>query len=92
VVLNGHEHSYERFAPQTPRGTTDPARGIREFVVGTGGATAGIFGPIEANSESRETAVLGVLRLTLKDEGYAWKFLPAAGHKFSDHGEGRCHD
>lgn len=92
VVLNGHEHSYERFAPQTPRGEPDHARGIREFVVGTGGATAGFFGAIDANSESRERAALGVLRLRLKADGYAWQFLSVAGYKFSDRGEGRCHN
>lgn len=92
VVLNGHEHEYERFAPQTPEGASDPARGIREFVVGTGGAHTGFFGITQPNSESRETAVFGVLKLTLREDGYSWRFLPVAGQKFNDSGEGRCHD
>ena len=92
VVLNGHEHEYERFAPQTPEGASDPARGIREFVVGTGGAHTRSFGIIQPNSESRETAVFGALKLTLREDGYSWRFLPVAGQKFNDSGEGRCHD
>ena len=91
VVLNGHEHQYERFAPQDPEGARDSLRGIREFVVGTGGANTGAFGIIQLNSESRETGIFGALRLTLREDGYTWKFLPVAGQKFNDSGEGRCH-
>ena len=92
VVLNGHEHQYERFALQNPEGARDPLRGIREFVVGTGGANTGVFGITQLNSESRETGIFGALRLTLREDGYTWKFLPVAGQKFNDSGEGRCHD
>jgi 3',5'-cyclic AMP phosphodiesterase CpdA len=92
VVLNGHEHVYERFAALTPDGKSDTAHGIRQFVVGTGGARAGRFDTIQAASESRETKILGVLRLTLRDNGYAWQYLPAGGQKFDDSGEDHCHD
>ena len=65
VVLNGHEHVYERFAPQTPAGAADPAQGIREFVVGTGGAEHYSFGTIQPNSQVRNADTSGVLKLTL---------------------------
>jgi len=66
IVLNGHDHDYERFAPQDPDGKADPARGIREFVVGTGGNHERIFAASpEPNSEVRMTGMFGVLKLTL---------------------------
>jgi len=91
VVVSGHEHSYERFAPQTPTGALDPARGLREFVVGTGGASHFPFGAPLANSEVRDNTTFGVLRLTLKPRGYEWRFVPAAGGMFTDSGSGSCH-
>lgn len=91
VVLNGHEHVYEHFAPQTPDGYADDERGMRQFVVGTGGAKAGQFNAVQPNSEARERGILGVLRLALRPDGYAWRFLPAVGHTFEDSGQGRCH-
>ena len=66
--MNGHDHDYERFAPQDPGGHEDRARGIREFVVGTGGATLRPFGTTVANSELRVAGTYGVLKLTLKSE------------------------
>jgi acid phosphatase type 7 len=91
VVLSGHEHDYERFAPQNPYGAFDSARGIREFVVGTGGTYLRPFGTIKANSVSRNATTHGVLKLTLNSSGYAWKFVPVAGKTFTDSGTASCH-
>jgi PKD repeat protein len=92
LVLSGHEHNYERFAPQTPGGTLDLARGIREFVVGTGGGSGAYpFGTPIANSEVRITGVNGVLKLTLGDGSYSWQFIPVAGQTATDSGSGTCH-
>lgn len=88
VVLNGHEHYYERFAPQDPDGRLDPARGIRQFIVGTGGAA--IYSPVgvSANSEALLRA-FGVLKLTLRGDGYDWDFIPVSG--VHDIGSSLCH-
>lgn len=91
VVVSAHEHNYERFAPQTPTGERDSERGIREFVVGTGGNSHFPFGRPLANSEQRDNTTFGVLRLTLRPRGYDWRFLPVAGMSFSDAGTGFCH-
>lgn len=91
VVLNGHDHNYERFAPQNPNGEADPARGIREFVVGTGGADLRSFGAVEPNSEVRNSNTHGVLKLTLHPERYEWRFVPEAGKTFADYGSTSCH-
>jgi hypothetical protein len=91
VVINGHDHDYERFAPQTPDAAADPARGIREFVVGTGGKSHRPFGVTKANSEVRNADAFGVLKLTLKPKGYDWQFIPEAGKSFTDSGSGTCH-
>jgi Calcineurin-like phosphoesterase len=91
IVLNGHNHQYERFAPQTPTGAADPAHGIREFVVGTGGVSHYPFGTIQPNSEVRNDTTYGVLKLTLNPGSYSWKFLPVAGQTFTDSGTGTCH-
>jgi hypothetical protein len=90
VVVNGHNHSYERFAPQDPDGRFDSARGIREFVAGTGGGLLTGFPQIRANSEVR-SSTLGVLKLTLGTNRYDWQFVPVAGASFSDSGSGTCH-
>ncbi len=90
VVLSGHEHNYERFAPQTPDGTADSVRGIRQFVAGTGGEYTYRFGPPVANSEVR-ARVHGVFKLTLSSGSYTWQFIPVAGQTFSDSGSGTCH-
>jgi hypothetical protein len=92
VVLAGHEHSYERFAPQDPDGRRDPSNGIREIVVGTGGRSHNLLGPARANSEVRNTDTFGVLKLTLSPRGYAWEFVPEEGKTFRDAGEGACHN
>jgi acid phosphatase type 7 len=91
VVLNGHDHNYQRFAPQDPNGRADPQHGIREFVVGTGGRSHyPILGPI-ANSEVYNDDTYGVLKLTLRPEGYQWRFIPVEGETFTDSGSARCH-
>jgi hypothetical protein len=91
LVLNGHDHDYERFAPQDPEGRADPARGIREFVVGTGGKNHRPFGPPLGTSEVRNADSFGVLKLTLRERGYDWEFIPEAGKTFTDSGSGTCH-
>jgi hypothetical protein len=91
VIVNGHNHSYERFAPQDPDGGFDSERGIREFVVGTGGAQLTDFPRVRANSEVRRSGVWGVLKLTLWSDRYEWVFVPVAGQNFSDSGSTNCH-
>lgn len=91
VVVNGHDHDYERFALQDPSGEADPARGIREFVVGTGGVDLRPFKTIHSNSEVRNAATHGVLKLTLNPTSYDWEFIPVAGETFTDSGSGNCH-
>ncbi len=91
VILGGHDHTYERFAPQTPSGAADAARGIREFVVGTGGRGHYAIGTAKPNSQVRHTGTFGVLKLTLWAGNYAWEFVPVAGGTFTDSGTGTCH-
>ena len=91
VVLNGHDHDYERFAPQTPTGVLDPKRGIREFVVGTGGKNHYRVGAPIANSRVRNDDTFGILKLSLRPSSYAWQFLPEAGKTFTDAGSTGCH-
>jgi 3',5'-cyclic AMP phosphodiesterase CpdA len=89
VVINGHDHVYERFAPQNPKGQADP-KGIREFVVGTGGAGLYEFKLIRPNSEARSNRSYGVLKLTLGPTDYSWEFVPGAGEQFQDSGQSQC--
>jgi PKD repeat protein len=91
VVIVGHDHDYERFAPQTASGTADPAFGIRSFVVGTGGAGLRGFATTAANSEVRDSDTFGVLKLTLHASSYDWAFVPVAGSTFTDTGSTPCH-
>jgi hypothetical protein len=91
LVITGHDHDYERFAPQTPDGAPDPQRGIREFVVGTGGKNHRPFVEPKPNSELRDATAFGVLKLTLKPGSYDWQFIPEAGKTFTDSGSGKCH-
>ena len=91
LVLVGHEHHYERFAPQTANGMADPQRGIRQFTVGTGGRGHYGFGSPIANSEVRHTGTFGVMKLTLRSNSYDWQFVPVAGKTFTDTGSGPCH-
>jgi hypothetical protein len=91
VVLNGHEHHYERFAPQTPHGRADPRRGLRQFVVGTGGKSLRNFEDQAENSEVRNSDTFGVLKLTLLPTSYRWRFMPVQGKTFRDSGRAVCH-
>jgi calcineurin-like phosphoesterase family protein len=91
LILVGHDHHYERFAPQTAEGRADAKRGLREFVVGTGGRSQYPFGFARDNSEVRHSGTYGVLSLTLHASSYDWRFLPIAGGSFTDSGSARCH-
>jgi acid phosphatase type 7 len=92
VVLVGHDHIYERFAPQDPNASADPARGIRQFTVGTGGGNHTAVTTVAANSQARDSTTFGVLKLTLHPGGYDWQFVPAAGTgTFTDSGSAPCH-
>ncbi len=90
LVINGHDHDYERFAPQRSDGSAD-TNGIREFVVGTGGKELRSFSTVRANSEVRKSTVLGVLKLELKAGNYTWRFVPVSGSTWSDSGSANCH-
>ncbi len=91
VILNGHAHRYERFAPMTPGGTRS-ANGIRQFIVGTGGEPGGDYdGPDHPNMQVMKRNTPGVLKLGLRAESYAWKFVPIAGETFTDSGTDPCH-
>ena len=90
VVMAGHDHLYERMAPIDPDGRSDPARGIRQFTVGTGGASLYSFTNIKPTSEAR-ASVWGVLRLNLRADGYDFEFLSVPGEPFRDAGSGQCH-
>jgi hypothetical protein len=90
LLISGHDHLYERFAPQDAAGRPDPIRGVRQFVVGTGGAP--IYG-VKATRPNSEVqgADWGVLRLTLLAGRYEWEFVPVAGASFRDSGASACH-
>ena len=90
VIVNGHDHDYERFAPQDPDGRVDGDRGIRQFVAGTGGAPLRDFTRVAPNSELRAIIGHGVLALTLRGDSYEWVFI-AAGSDFRDRGTTPCH-
>ena len=91
LILAAHDHTYERFAPQDANGVLDLARGMREFVVGSGGANHTSFTTIATNSEVRNSDTFGILQLTLHPSSYDWVFVPEAGKTFSDSGSTACH-
>jgi acid phosphatase type 7 len=91
LVLNGNQHSYERFAAQTATGTADDARGMVEIVAGTGGAQSSSFGAPAANSLVHASGVYGVVRLTLSSDSYRFEFISTGGPDFADSGSGTCH-
>ncbi len=91
VILSGHDHDYERFGPQTPTGVADNSRGIREFVVGTGGRSHYSLGTLKANSQVFDGVTFGVLKLTLGNGGYDWEFVHVPGTTFTDLGSAICH-
>ncbi|MBV8636335.1 MAG: metallophosphoesterase [Burkholderiaceae bacterium] len=92
LVLNGHDHDYERFAPQDKDARRDNAHGIREFVVGTGGAYLTPVFFRKTNSEIVDNDTHGVLKLVLKDTGYEWEFLAEPGKSLKDSGAAHCHE
>jgi hypothetical protein len=90
VILTGHDHNYERFQPLNPAGAIDTTRGIRHFVVGTGGKDERALGTVKTGSVVRSLD-MGVLKMTLHATSYDWQFLPASGFTFTDSGSGTCH-
>jgi len=91
VVVWGHNHQYERFAPMNPSGGADNARGLRSFVAGMGGADHYGFGTIQPNSQARNSDTFGVLKFTLHSNSYDWQFVPQSGRTYNDSGTGTCH-
>jgi hypothetical protein len=91
LVVNGHDHDYERFVPLDPEGRPDPTGGIRQIVVGTGGAQHRSFPFDDPNSAIRDNTAHGVLRLDLDEGGYRWTFVPVPGRTFTDSGTDTCH-
>ncbi len=97
VILNGHDHNYQRWAPMAPDGGSDSARGIVEFIVGTGGTTiVANAGTRPANLVTNENGTYGFLQLTLRPTGYDYQFVPAtqrdgAAGVYTDQGSGNCH-
>jgi len=90
LVLNGHDHDYERFAPMNAYSEAVEG-GTRQFVVGTGGAKLREAEDIKPNSEIREGNTFGILELQLRKEGYDWRFLGTQDSEFEDRGSGQCH-
>lgn len=91
VVLVGHDHHYERFAPQNANGQADSARGIRQFIVGTGGHSFQALGGTLPNSEVRNNTTFGVMKMRLRATRYEWVFQPIPGSSFTDSGSDACH-
>ena len=92
VVLSAHDHTYERFKPQDAGGRSDEKRGIRAFVVGTGGKGLGRFLRGRPNSEIRDNSSIGVLTMVLRPDSYSWQFVAVPGLPLDDSGDGTCHD
>jgi hypothetical protein len=92
LIVNGHSHNYERLAPARPNGTVSRRTGVQQFIAGTGGAPLRSMGPTKAaHSRVFSDDAWGVLRLQLRRDSYAWKFLPVAGETFTDRGKRACH-
>jgi hypothetical protein len=91
LILNGHDHLYERFGPQTPDGAGDPARGIRQLTIGEGGRSRHAFVTAAPNSEFRDNLTLGVAELTLREGAYDWHYVGAPSGRIADSGSGSCH-
>ena len=91
LVLSGHEHFYERFAPQTPDGVGDPVRGIRQLTLGMGGKGRHGFVSVAPNSEVRDNSTVGLAELTLRPGAYDWKLVRAPTGSVADSGSGQCH-
>jgi hypothetical protein len=92
IILGGNSHFYERFLPQDPAGNLDTSSGIVQFVIGTGGKSLGSLGnPRAPNSAAGTDTTFGILRLTLRDGGYDWQFVPEGSSSFTDSGSASCH-
>ena len=92
VILNGHDHSYQRFAPMRPDETVDTQFGILAITAGTGGESLYSWGPtIHPNTVERNNVAHGVLKMTLRPGTYEWEFIPIPGQTYSDRGTGTCH-
>jgi acid phosphatase type 7 len=91
VVLSGHDHDYQRYKPQDADGRVDLARGVRQFVAGTGGRELYKWDHKDVNSEVKNNQTFGVLKLTLHPDAYAWEFIPIEGESFKDSGTAKCH-
>ncbi len=89
-VYGGNDHTYQRFAPQTPAGVVDRDKGLRQFVLGTGGTQHYPLTTPEPNTEVQHTGTFGVMRFTLHANSYDWRFLPQAGRSFTDAGSTQC--
>lgn len=92
VLLSGHSHDYERFLPQDNAAHADPAHGITQFVVGTGGSFFTGIGTVHPNSVVRQNSTFGVVSLTLHPTSYDWRFVPEAGKTWTDSGSRGCHN
>lgn len=91
LVINGHEHNYQRYAPQTANGVSDPERGVRQFIIGTGGKGVGVGGMTFPNREVAYGRDFGVLKLKLYRESYSWEFVSVPSETFTDSGSASCH-
>jgi acid phosphatase type 7 len=91
LVIVAHAHNYQRWAALNPSGAADTARGIRQFVVGTGGRFFHAVAPGDPRQEAANADTYGVLRVTLRGNGYDWRFVPVAGRTFTDSGSHACH-
>src|SRR5207244_11947757 len=91
LILQGHNHGYERFAPQNPNGVRDDARGITAITAGTGGASHYAYTGAAPNSLVRNDDTFGVLKLTLHSSSFDWQFVPEPGKSFTDSGSAPCH-
>ena len=95
MILAGHDHDYQRYAPQDPSGNLDTANGIRQFIAGTGGKnhmpSSYSFNMAKRNLEVANRDTFGVLKLTLHATSYDWQFVPEPGKSFTDSGTGQCH-
>ena len=89
-VYGGNDHTYQRFAPQTPAGLVDRDKGLRQFVLGTGGTQHYPLTAPKPNTEVQHTGTFGVMRFTLHANSYDWRFLPQAGRSFTDSGSTDC--
>jgi len=92
LLLVGHDHQYERFAPQNGSGQLDTTHGVREIIVGTGGDDLSGVGAPVANSQVLNNVTWGVLKLTLHRSSFDWRFIPVAGSSFTDSGTDPVHD